>query len=163
MLMIIILILKCNAAIRKWQAYRNIYIEGHSNCTLRWFPFPFHFLAASAASELIANRSTPTDESVAKPHPPATFHRIRPLPRPPSSPAPFGRRMWRRGRRRSTGGRGSIRWPFPGRRERDAASGRRRRIRWTAAVCSSRGIPPRTSSTAPSIPICIRRTSTAPG
>jgi len=89
MLMIIILILKCNAAIRKWQAYRNIYIEGHSNCTLRWFPFPFHFLAASAASELIANRSTPTDESVAKPHPPGNLSSNSTPATPPKFTSPF--------------------------------------------------------------------------
>ncbi|KAI8034316.1 hypothetical protein M5D96_012869 [Drosophila gunungcola] len=48
-------------------AYRNICIYSHSNCILRSFPFPFHFLAASAGSELIANRSTSTVETLTIP------------------------------------------------------------------------------------------------
>lgn len=72
MLMIIIIILKCNAAIQKWQRshikYRNIYVYiyeySHLKVHTQCFPFPLNFLLASAGSGLIANRSASAGESL---------------------------------------------------------------------------------------------------
>lgn len=172
MLMIIIIILKCNAAIQKWQRahikYRNIYVYiyeySHLKVHTQCFPFPLNFLLASAGSEIIANRSASAGESLIM----LSNFTVATPPPAPRFTSPFREQDVAEGRNwrvegRSIGWTSSIRWPFPDRQEQDAASGRQKRIRWTAVVSLSRGIPPRMSCTAPSIPTCIRRTSTAPG
>lgn len=129
---------------------------------LRCFPFPLHFLAASAGSEVDvnANRSKPTDESLVIPPtwPSAT-------PASPTTPSaftrPFREEDVAEGEGTEAGWRDALtisRPPRAGRSERQAEEDQVDRCRSFVE-----GDPPRTSCTAPSIPVSIRRTLTARG